>query len=129
MSLDTLYTITDLAFGEGNFEATLNIDPEHDVFRGHFPGQAIMPGVCLISIVKKIAEAIAGREMQLKQATNIKFLNIIDPFEHKGLRVKGSYLADKKKEMNISASILDTETVFFKFKGVFIIFVSDNKKN
>lgn len=129
MSLDTLYTITDLAFGDGNFEANLSIDPEHDVFRGHFPGQAIMPGVCLISIVKKIAEAIAGREMQLQQATNIKFLNIIDPFEHKGLRLKGSYRADKKEEMNISASIQDTKTIFFKFKGVFIIFVSDIKKN
>ena len=119
MSLQSLYTITDFIVKEGKFSAIITFDPSHEIFLGHFPDQPIVPGVCLIHIVKEIANNIAGREVVMSNGKNIKFLNVIDPGGNKDVNIKGTFLFKQEDTLSLSASLTKETVVFFKFKGTF----------
>ena len=119
MSLQSLYTITDFIVKENEFSARIAFDPSHEIFSGHFPGQPIVPGVCLIHIVKEIANKIAGREVLMSNGKNIKFLNVIDPGGNKDVNIKGTFLFKQDDTLSLSASLTKETVVFFKFKGTF----------
>jgi 3-hydroxyacyl-[acyl-carrier-protein] dehydratase len=121
MSLQSLYTISKQVIGEAGFEARITFDPAHEIFKGHFPGQSIVPGVCLISIVKNMAGFIAKKDLVLKLGNNIKFLNIVDPKEHPDVSLSGSFSYLEDGNLKITASICQESLVFFKFKGTYQI--------
>lgn len=124
MTLEALYSISDFHISDNSFEARLSIDPDHAVFKGHFPSQAVVPGVCLIRIVREMATRINGQNMSLKTGNNIKFLHLIDPaIDHK-LALSGNIVSNDANGLVLNASIIAEDLTFFKFKGVFTIFVN-----
>lgn len=38
---------------DSKYKAVISINEQHDVFKGHFPGNPIMPGVCMMQIIKR----------------------------------------------------------------------------
>lgn len=65
--------------------ATVRLLPESDVYRGHFPGYPITPGVCLVQIALELIAGMAG-PVRLVAAKNIKFTNPVIPKEGLELR-------------------------------------------
>lgn len=65
----------------GNFTARIILNKDHDIFKGHFPGNPVTPGVCMMQIVKELTEECTGSQLFLKSASNVKFMAIINPFE------------------------------------------------
>jgi len=119
MSLKSLYSISELNINENEFSARITFDPSHEIFSGHFPDQSVVPGVCLIHIVKEIAINIAGREVLLSNGSNIKFLKVINPRENLVVSIMGSYSMNENHRLSLNANILKEAIVFFKFKGTF----------
>lgn len=119
MDLQSLFTISEQNIRQDEFDALITFDPDHDIFKGHFPGQPVVPGVCLIHIVKEIAGIIAKREVLLKDGNNIKFLNMIDPRKHTEVLFNGSFSYTEDNMLSFKASISLGTQVFFKFKGRF----------
>ncbi|NQT78201.1 MAG: hypothetical protein HQ565_10835 [Bacteroidetes bacterium] len=119
MDLQSLFTISEQNIRQDEFDALITFDPDHDIFKGHFPGQPVVPGVCLIHIVKEIAGIIAKREVLLKDGNNIKFLNMIDPREHPEVLCSGSFSFTEDNMLLFKAGIYLDSRVFFKFKGRF----------
>lgn len=71
--------------------ATVRLLPESPVYRGHFPGYPITPGVCLVEIALELIAEMAGQaghdgKVQLVGAKNIKFTSPIIPVEGTELR-------------------------------------------
>ena len=48
-------------------------------FRGHFPEQPILPGVCQISTAVAMAERMSGKRLTLVEVVNAKFVSIVRP--------------------------------------------------
>jgi len=65
----------------GSFTAHISLNKDHDIFKGHFPGNPVTPGVCMMQIVKELTEEFTGKKLFLKSASNVKFMAIINPFE------------------------------------------------
>ncbi|SEM78134.1 3-hydroxyacyl-ACP dehydratase [Chryseobacterium taichungense] len=65
----------------GSFTAHISLNKDHDIFKGHFPGNPVTPGVCMMQIVKELSEEFTGLNLFLKSASNVKFMAIINPFE------------------------------------------------
>lgn len=122
MTLDSLYQISDLKITDDTFEADININADHDVFKGHFPDKKVLPGVCLLRIVKDLAGKIADKELMLKEAKNVKFLHIIDPDVHRNIQIKGSFTLSDNNTYTLITKALYGEINFFTFKGDFVIF-------
>jgi 3-hydroxyacyl-[acyl-carrier-protein] dehydratase len=65
----------------GSFSANIKLNKDHNIFNGHFPGNPVTPGVCMMQIVKELTEEFTGKKLFLKSASNVKFMAIINPFE------------------------------------------------
>ena len=78
--------------------ATIRLLPDSPVYKGHFPGYPITPGVCLVEIALELIAEMADQvghdegevaydeRVRLVGAKNIKFTNPIIPSEATELR-------------------------------------------
>ena len=79
MLMNDFYSISDLVAGENNVTCTANFNPEHQIFNGHFPGQPVVPGVCMMQMVKELLQQQLGKELLLRSTGQVKFLQLITP--------------------------------------------------
>ena len=78
---NSLYSIKSAAVEESRALFHIALNGEHFIYKAHFPGSPITPGVCLCQIVCELAEKIKVRELKLHQVKNIKFLTPVSPRE------------------------------------------------
>ena len=85
-----------------SFSSVLDINKAHSIFKGHFPALPIVPGVCMMQIIKEQLEDNLQKKVKLQSASNIKFLSLINPAENTEIEVdikfttteEGTYLTD-----------------------------------
>ena len=87
MLIEGLYTILDFKQEEKTVTASVKLNKDHHVFLGHFPGNPIMPGVCMIQMIKELTEKAIGKELFLAMASNVKFMAIINPEKNDTLQL------------------------------------------
>lgn len=121
MLLNDFFTINDTVTSETEIWAELLINSDHRIFEGHFPNQPVVPGVCMMQMVKEILEQVIGKETNLKQAADMKFLAVINPQENNLIHASIKYATDESDAVNVVASLFKDELVHFKFKGQFVL--------
>ena len=57
--LNEFYTILQRTPGPGVVKATISINKKHRILEGHFPGLPVVPGVCMLQIVRELMEVNA----------------------------------------------------------------------
>ena len=66
----------------GRIEAEFSFDPDMALFKGHFPGAPMLPGVVQIEMVRLMLERAENRPLQINHIKKIKFLKPIVPGDH-----------------------------------------------
>lgn len=117
--LNDFFTINDKVNSETEIWAELFINADHKIFEGHFPNQPVVPGVCMMQMVKEILEHVIDKETNLLQAADMKFLAVINPIENNLVHASIKYATDETGAINVVASLFKDELVHFKFKGQF----------
>ena len=79
MLLKEFYSVVDSGRTETEFVTEIRINKDHDIYRGHFPGLPVTPGVILMQLFKEEAERQTNKKLQLEQASNVKFMSVVDP--------------------------------------------------
>jgi 3-hydroxyacyl-[acyl-carrier-protein] dehydratase len=120
MLKDSLYRIISLAHQENTIEATLEINKNNVIFEGHFPGQPVLPGACMLQIVKEVLGSTINTTIRLKKADQIKFLVLIDPGSNNILQLKLSYRLEDNNNISVTANLRAQKEICFKFRGSFI---------
>lgn len=115
--LNNFFTINETVKSETEIWAELYINSNHKIFEGHFPNQPVVPGVCMMQMIKETLELVIGKETNLVQAADMKFLAVINPLENNLIHASIKYAADETGAINIVASLFKDELVHFKFKG------------
>ncbi|MCD8289203.1 MAG: beta-hydroxyacyl-ACP dehydratase [Prevotella sp.] len=90
--------------------------PDCEVYKGHFPGNPVSPGVCNILMIKELAESMAERKLFIKTIRRCRFTNVITPAACPELYVKIN-LADTAGGYEIIASVYDNERAYLELKG------------
>ena len=108
--------VTDL----NTISVTVKIDKNHQVFKGHFPENPVMPGVCMLQIIKELSEEHFNTSLFLQNASNVKFTALMNPEIQSKLIVNLSFTREDKsvKIKNIS-TFLDG-TVVLKCNAIFV---------
>ncbi|MDO6758603.1 3-hydroxyacyl-ACP dehydratase [Tamlana sp. 2_MG-2023] len=96
MQLKDFYTVNDLSVNDAATTAKITINKEHAIFKGHFPGNPVTPGVCMMQIIKELTEQVVGKKLFMQSSSNIKFMAIINP--------------EKTPNLEIQLDISETET-------------------
>ncbi|KXK44296.1 MAG: 3-hydroxyacyl-ACP dehydratase [Bacteroidetes bacterium OLB11] len=77
MLLNNLYTIVENQKNENKIFSQIEINPHHEIFKGHFPTQPILPGVCMIEIAKEILQENFNQKLFLSQSSAAKFFKYV----------------------------------------------------
>ena len=84
--LESLFNVCQMEWVDDTLQAVVTPNLNHDIFMGHFPGQPVTPGVCLIEMVTELVEDVYGMAFSCKAIDNAKFLRMLVPKE--GLEVR-----------------------------------------
>jgi len=120
MLKNALYKITSLHNSNHIVSAAIEINKNDEIFKGHFPGQPVLPGACMLQIVKDVLESVLNIPIQLKKAEQIKFLRIVNPVENHILELTLSYNSVDNVLFNVTADLMAEKIIYFKFRGAFI---------
>lgn len=115
------YTILDNQVKTDSASLLLELNPDHYIFEGHFPQIPVVPGVCMMQMVKELVEDFTRQRLRLAKADHLKFLTIINPRENKLLEVDIAILSNSIEGIQVTAAFFHHETLFFKFKGGFVV--------
>jgi 3-hydroxyacyl-[acyl-carrier-protein] dehydratase len=113
------FTVQETKEDADGFIAKVLLNKEHDIYKGHFPGNPVVPGVCLVQIIKELVENNIGKRLNLKKADNIKFMNFVNPLENDILYFTLSL--KKETEVYAKSTISFEDKVFLKFGGSFVL--------
>ena len=114
--LNDFYTIQQNTSSPGVVKATIAINKEHRILEGHFPGLPVVPGVCMLQIVREIMEVSSKKQLKITAADNMKFLSVINPEQNTEVEVAISYTEDAGKFL-INATLFAATVTFFKIKA------------
>jgi len=118
MLTDPIFKILSINSTEGLISAALEIDPNHEIFNGHFPEQPVVPGACMVQLVKDILEIRLDTTLQLKIANNLKFLELIIPQITTNLQLQLAYTIDVDL-VRVNGDLVAEDVVYFKFQGIY----------
>ncbi|GER58319.1 3-hydroxyacyl-ACP dehydratase [Patiriisocius marinus] len=120
MLIKDLYTLENFEYTDGVVEAEIYLNKDNDIFKGHFPGNPVMPGVCMIQIIKELTEKAVDSTLFLSETTNIKFMAIINPNKtpYLKLSITITEVENGFKTKNISSF---GETLALKMSALFTI--------
>lgn len=114
------YTIDEYQQSDNQISAKITLDPSHKIYDGHFPEQAVVPGVLQIQIIKELSEKAVVQKLMLSKMDFAKFLHLILPEENNSLTI----IIDTNQSsegLKVSATIKNENQVFTKIKGIFSV--------
>ncbi len=125
MLIKGLYKVESTAKTEEGIKVRVNLNKDHEVFKGHFPGNPVMPGVCMIQMIKELTEGAIDKELFLGQASNIKFMAIINPEKNPILDLEITIL-EEDKVVKVKNTTSFDDTVALKLNAEFAIISPDS---
>lgn len=117
MLKNDLYTVTSFENSSGSVAVAIELNTGHQIFEGHFPGQPVLPGVCMMQIVKELTEDATGKKLFLNNAAQCKFLSMVDPQKTPELDVTIDYKQPDEQTVAINAVLKSGEATFFKMNA------------
>ena len=95
------------------------LSENHMIYKGHFPGNPIVPGVCQVQMIKELVELTVKHPLNLTESDNIKFLSMINPRINSHLEFNIHIIRTTDCQFSVTANIKSGATTFLKFKGKF----------
>lgn len=105
--------------GDAKYNIRILVNANHDVFKGHFPGNPIMPGVCMIQIIKELTESITKSTLMIQTLTNVKFMALINPETNPELRLELDITTTDDDLVKVKNTTYFNDTVALKLSNVY----------
>jgi 3-hydroxyacyl-[acyl-carrier-protein] dehydratase len=97
----------------------LELNKDHGIYAGHFPGNPVVPGVCLIQIIKECLSQHFCKNLILVKSEEVKFLNIVNPAENPNLELEIKIKHPGDEMVHVTVLITSDDKTFMKFRGSF----------
>ncbi|MEL5895446.1 beta-hydroxyacyl-ACP dehydratase [Bacteroides sp. GD17] len=94
--------------------------PDCDVYRGHFPGNPVSPGVCNIETIKECAMLLTGKRLLISTIKQCRLTAVASPALCPEVDVILSLLPTDKG-FTVTARIADAERTYMEYKGDMIV--------
>jgi 3-hydroxyacyl-[acyl-carrier-protein] dehydratase len=120
MLLKDFYTVENIEkISDEKYNVTVFLNKEHAIFKGHFPGNPVTPGVCMMQIIKELSQEILGSSLILKSSSNVKFMALINPEVNPTLRLELDFSGDLDSEIKVKNTAFFDETVALKLSNTY----------
>lgn len=112
--IDSLYKVISDTRSETGHVYSIELDPEHFIYKAHFPGEPITPGVCIMQIAKELLEKSIGLSLELSCVRNVKFLRIISPAVVTEVDYVLQKIVRENDEVKVQVSVTSGEDTYAK---------------
>ena len=119
MLIADLYTIKEETITNDVQTTSITLNPANKIFTGHFPGNPVTPGVCMLQIIKELTENRLGCSLFMKKASNVKFMAVINPEKTPDLIITNSF-KDTDDEIKVKNTFAYGDTIALKVVVTFI---------
>ena len=120
MLLKDFYSIKKLEKkDEEKYIASIFLNSNHAIFKGHFPGNPVTPGVCMMQIIKELSQEIMKSSLMMTSSSNVKFLALINPEKNPNLELELEISGDLSTEIKVRATTMFDTTVALKLTNVY----------
>jgi len=97
----------------------VKVNPEHVVFQGHFPDHPVLPGVAMVYLSRFLTERVSGKSVKLKDASQIKFLNLVDPRVNPEFIYTHEIVKEVDGVIYVKGEMRFNELTFFKISATY----------
>ena len=104
---------------EGKYKTSVRLNNHHEVFKGHFPGNPVTPGVCMMQIIKELTQEITGFSLMLKSSSNVKFMALINPEATPELRLELDIVTTEDDLVKVKNTTYFNDTIALKLSNVY----------
>ena len=107
--------------GQSGFNVILN--PDHLIYRAHFPGQPVTPGVCILQMIQELLSEQVGTRLYISKIKNTKFISMISPVSDGRISVVFNSVTEDEggiKAQGVVARPDNQAELFLKF-SVFLV--------
>ena len=119
MLINDFYTTNDIVQLDNTYSCRVAFNADHSIFKGHFPGQPVVPGVCMMEIVKELLQAQLNKPLILRSARNVKFLGFITPDVQPAVKISWK---ENEGAFVVNASFSSETAALFKLDGSYVPF-------
>ncbi len=98
------------------FSTRLALNPAHIVYKGHFPGYPVTPGVIQLQMVHELLEGHLSKSLKMKNMSQCKFLKILNPLETSAITVHLE-LVEQQGYLSVKARGENEADTFFKLRA------------
>lgn len=95
---------------EGRCKVSLN--ESHEIYKAHFPGDPITPGVCIVQMATEILQEMTGERLSVCEIKRIKYLGMVKPNDKPWFSFEPANSGQGKYDVAITVS--DDEKTFTK---------------
>lgn len=101
----------------------VSLNPDCEVYKGHFPGNPVSPGVCGIQMIRECAEMECSahgiaRKLMIREVQQCKFTSLISPVACLQVDVSISVSEDASGEILLKSSVVREGTVCLTLKAI-----------
>lgn len=114
MLLNSFFKILSVEPAADGMVAHVAINQEHKIYKAHFPGQPITPGVCQIQMVTELLSLQLGAKVELTDIKNVKYMAVISPGETQEFDIRILKMAEADGVCKLTVVMEGTERVFSK---------------
>lgn len=102
--------------GQSGFNVILN--PDHLIYKAHFPGMPVTPGVCILQMIQELLSVLEDTPLYIKKIKNAKFTNMISPVSDSRIAVLFNSVSEEDsglKAQGVVSRRENTDDLFLKF--------------
>ena len=111
---NNIYTVIGNSHTEEGFDYIIGLNADSIIYKAHFPGQPITPGVCIIQMAQELYELETAHTLIISKIKNVKFLSIMIPGGENSFVYKFRKITEEGELVKFQVSVYSEETVFAK---------------
>ena len=119
MLIENYYKINNFFAEGGKAVFQISLLADCNVYKGHFPGEPVSPGVCNIQMIKECAEMIAGKSLFLNNLQQCRLTTLVTPLVHQQIEVM-IFLEGNEDVYRLQATLGKGEEKYLELKAELI---------
>ena len=76
---NNFYYIDSVTRSDNDVLYALSLNADHIIYKAHFPGEPITPGVCILQIGLELLSDTVNSELEISCVKNVKYLSVLHP--------------------------------------------------
>ena len=88
------------------------LDKDCFIYKAHFPNNPITPGVCMVETALELLEDLTGKQLEISEAKNIKFLHILSPIENPQADFVFTSVQDNEDTVKAKVNVVKDDKTF-----------------